>query len=128
MQIADNSDLDPGPGPTPQTGTSSSQPLTTEALRLLSKYRRTASDRAKERAYAAGTIQGQLVWYSLTVGLPDKQFLTVEQLRKAVFKVIVERLKANQVPVDRLSEATLSWCLPTKYVAHDRWRSYVNKR
>ena len=106
------SELDPGCGPTAQTGTSASQPLTTEALRLLSRYRRTASDRAKARAYAAGKVKGTLMWYASTISFPEEEVQTIEQFRNAVFRVIVQRLEAHQIPTQRLSKATLSWCLP----------------
>jgi hypothetical protein len=110
-----NTSLGPGPGPTTLTaltGSSSSQPNTTEAQRLLSKYRRIASDRAAERGYAAGEVAGEAIWYSKSIGLPEKEYVSVLQLRKAVLGVIVERLKARQIPSQRLTEMNLSWCLP----------------
>jgi hypothetical protein len=102
-------DLDPGSGPTPQTGTSLSQPLVNEAQRLLSRYQRTISDRAQNELPVSKIVGGQL---------PDKDYVILEELRREVLNVIIERLKTRNVLSNLVKARTFWWCLPKRYVLH----------
>lgn len=98
-------------GPTPQTGTSASQPLVNEAQTLLSRLKRTISERAQNDLPISKLVGGQL---------PEKYFASLEELRKEVMKIIIGRLNANGVQSTMLKPSMLSWCLPSRSVTQSR--------
>jgi hypothetical protein len=81
-----------------------SQPLQRQADRLLTKYRRAATDR-NDGVYQFSASTSNV--------LLDVEFDTLARLRKGVFKIILERLKERGIISTMLTETALSWCLPT---------------
>jgi hypothetical protein len=103
-----------GPGPKAPTGRTISLPLAGEALRLLNNFRRTATDQATDRAQAVGKLEEDVFWYTTNIVLPDRIYESLDQLRKDVSVVIVERLKSRGISPQLFKEMTPGWCLPTK--------------
>jgi hypothetical protein len=104
--IPSSTHIDPGPDPTPQTGTSLSQPLQNEAQKLLSRFQRTISERAQNELHTSTLARGQI---------PEREYVTLDELRRSVFRVILERLRARNVSLTLMKMQTFWWCLPTRY-------------
>jgi hypothetical protein len=107
-----NEPIDPSSQPLHQADTALCQPLLGEAKKPLQRFRRTITDRddREEIVRTTRTSVGQL---------REKKFDTVEQLRAAVFEVLVKRLKNHGVESSQLDhEDRFRWILPTKYVNH----------
>ncbi|CAN9092100.1 unnamed protein product [Alternaria alternata] len=105
--------MDPGPRLTAQTEVSRSQPLVNEAQKLLSKYRRTVSDRVQDDFFISHVAMGELT---------DKCFDDLRELRHEVFTIILRRLKARNITSTLLKQDAFWWCLPTNLNQTDSFR------
>ncbi|RAR06499.1 hypothetical protein DDE82_003320 [Stemphylium lycopersici] len=111
--MASQEENDPGSQPHMTTGDSLSQPLMGEANKLLQKTRRTISDREENAVRFGTTAMGHL---------PKKPFESLQQLKVAVWNVLIERLRLNGVTSSRLQIQHFHWCLPTSLEHEAAWR------
>ena len=59
------------------------------------------------------TLREQVRYTNFSIGhLPETEYETLPQLRKAVFEVIIQRLKKRKIASSLITETALSWCLP----------------